>query len=96
MLAVALTLFERSLCPCGCGFPRDKAWDPESDGWFEARTKVCYAKAAAVRYSEEQPKPGSEGYEPGALVYLVDTRDESAAGGAVAENDADDDQGDAE
>lgn len=70
---MALVAYEDALCPCGCGFPREKAWDDESDGWLVAREGTCYAKAAMDRWQSqhEQTKP-----EPGVLVYAVDERDE--------------------
>lgn len=81
-------MHEASLCPCGCGFPREKAWDPESDGWLEARTRTCFAKAAAERWRAENAKEA----EPGTLLYVTDTRD-SATDGA---HDQQHEPGDAE
>ena len=72
---MALTAFERSLCPCGCGFPRSKSWDADSDGWFEGRSVRCYAKAAEERWRKEHGKDAESGH----LLWVVDTRDEQSA-----------------
>lgn len=79
-------MHEASLCPCGCGFPRERAWDPESDGWLEARTRTCFAKAAAERWRAENGKEA----EPGTLLYVIDSRvEDSAAGGPLDRADGD-------
>lgn len=85
LLAVALTEHESRLCPCGCGFPRDVAWDPDADGWFEGRAHVCYAKAAAERWRQDHAKDA----DLGTLLAVVDAREPS---GAADEPDAGDDQ----
>jgi len=48
-LAEALIAWEDSLCP-GCGQPIDRAWDPRSEGEYEAHEHICEAcKAKAAR-----------------------------------------------
>lgn len=44
-LAVGLELHERQACP-GCGEPRDRAWHPDMEGWYEQRQRQCYACTA--------------------------------------------------
>lgn len=68
--------WEDSACPCGCGWAREKAWDPESDGWAVVREQVCYAGAARERWQREHDKPDST--EPGTLLIVVDERDAPA------------------
>lgn len=80
-----MTVYEASLCPCGCGYPRKKAWDSEADGWFEGRAQVCYARAAIERWREENGKEA----EPGTLLYVIDSREESAADGPLDRADGD-------
>lgn len=40
--AIALDEFERSLCPCGCGLPKDKAFDPARE--FSVEMGICHAR----------------------------------------------------
>lgn len=81
VLAEAYSMYEDSLCPCGCGYPRDLAWDEMMDGWFEVRQEVCYAKAAREQWEAEHAERNRDGElidppKKGALVYVADTRDE--------------------
>lgn len=71
-LALAYTMYERALCPCGCGFPRRIAQNDNIDGWIEAEETVCYVRKALDQWSDEHAKDK----EPGVLVGPVDTRDE--------------------
>lgn len=41
-LMLALQLYEDGLCS-GCGQPKDRAWHPDMDGWYEAYTYECNA-----------------------------------------------------
>lgn len=82
ILASAYSMWEDGLCPCGCGYPRNVAWDEGMDGWFEAREEVCYAKAARERWENEHSernKDGSLRYPPklGSMLYVADARVES-------------------
>lgn len=45
-LLLGLEMYQRSLCPCGCGFPREVAWHSEMDGWFETFDVKCHAGSA--------------------------------------------------
>lgn len=38
------------LCPCGCGQPREVAWNPDSAGWWEVAHFTCQAGAAKAAY----------------------------------------------
>lgn len=71
-LALALVAYEDALCPCGCGWPRDRAWDDDADGWFVVQEATCYARAALDRWRSEHSK--AEDTEPGVLTYTVDER----------------------
>jgi hypothetical protein len=56
-LAEALIAWEDSLCP-GCGNPRDQAWDPRSEGEWEAhkhRCEACAEKARATDGEKDDP-----------------------------------------
>lgn len=73
LLMGALEVYERELlCPCGCGFTRDQAWDDDADGWFEGYSAYCYARAAQESYEAEH---SGEAREPGELVGVRDTRE---------------------
>jgi hypothetical protein len=50
--ALALTEHEQSLCPCGCGQPKDLAWNPDSAGWWEVAHLQCQAAAAKAEYAK--------------------------------------------
>ena len=70
VLAAALQIHEDGLCPCGCGWHRDLAWNPDMDGHFEVNDQViCYARAAMERWREDHK--GGEGVEPGTLPRVV-------------------------
>lgn len=70
-LTLAYTVYRDRLCECG----HDKLLcrHPDNDGWFEAHTSVCQAKAAVERLT------GAKGYEPepGELVYTTYERPDS-------------------
>ena len=57
---------------CDCGHPRHICQHPDNDGWFDAETTQCHAKAAMDRFSAENKEP-----EPGTLVYTRYTRPDS-------------------
>ncbi len=75
-LALALVAYEDSLCPCGCGYPRDRVWDDDADGWFEVEQVTCYARAALDRRRDARTE-----VDPGRLEFAVDGRDTD--GGSV-------------
>lgn len=81
VLAEAWSAHQQSLCPCGCGYPRNKAWDDTMDGWFEAHETVCYAKAAKERWEKDHSERNKSGDlisppREGSLVYVVDASED--------------------
>lgn len=70
LLAEALLEYEDSFCP-GCGQPKDKAWDPASNGAWEAESIVCESCAAMQRAENETKEP-----EPGSMQYAVFNEDD--------------------
>lgn len=93
---MALLSYEDSLCP-GCGQRKDVAFNPDSDGWFEAREVVCAGCAAKQNHEhgDQNRKP-----TPGAKVYVVDGRPADLELrpwrlGAEPDDDSDDDRDDA-
>lgn len=67
-LLYAFSIYEASLCKCGCGQWAEQAHDPDTDGWWEVDdSTVCYAGAA----SEEWRKENGENAEPGQLIHVV-------------------------
>lgn len=45
-LFLALQMYEDTLCPGGCGQPKELAWHSAMEGWFEATEWVCHACSA--------------------------------------------------
>lgn len=70
-LAVAYRMYLDELCPCGCGFPRHRAWDDDMDGWYEAEEITCYARQAREQWERDQPD--GKRPDPGTLVIVKDT-----------------------
>lgn len=64
-LAEALTELEDQKCS-GCGHPRELAWNPETNGWWDHHEVVCEACAELERVKAETKNP-----EPGAMPYLT-------------------------
>lgn len=88
LLQQALTVWEDSLCRCGCGGYADECTDPDLQDEWEGRVGVNYRRGALERFREDAK---SELEEPGAYAYLVDVRrDESAA--AASQDDPEDHQ----
>ncbi len=57
-LAEALIEYEDGLCP-GCGQPVDHAWDPRSEGEYEAHERTCMAcQEKAMKTDGREHKPG--------------------------------------
>ena len=63
LLAMALDLHERDLCPGGCGHYLDQT--SEEDGYHVAHSLVCDACATRDRYTGER-----EQRQPGEIVYV--------------------------
>lgn len=68
MLTLALTVYEESLCS-GCGQDKSISYNPDAEGWFEAREVTCAGCAAQQRHGE-----GSKSQTPGGKLFVVDTR----------------------
>ena len=65
--------YEDSLCPCGCGIPVDKAWDPYYEPW-SVDSFTCYARRALEsvrRRWEGQHKDNPEGWADGVTHYVI-------------------------
>lgn len=64
---MALTAYEESLCS-GCGQPKDVAYNPDADGWFEAHEVTCAGCKAQHEHGKgKDPSPGGK-------LYVVDGR----------------------
>lgn len=73
---LALQLYEQSLCLCGCGYPREVAWDDDNDGWFtvDDQDRICYARRALDMWRDEQgPDPDREPGSLGPSILLTRT-----------------------
>lgn len=68
MVTLALTVYEESLCP-GCGQPKDAAYNPDAEGWYEAHEITCAGCKAQQDHGGKQKKSAA-----GAKTYVVDTR----------------------
>ena len=64
LLAIALTLHDRDICPGGCGMYLDETLDV--DGWHSYHKVVC--DGCAARDSDEEDR------QPGQLGYVTDDR----------------------
>lgn len=71
LLMLAYAEYKNTLCP-GCGHPKDTAWHPDNDGFFEVvREYVCHACAAIDAHGldpEHRPPPRPH-------LVVADTRD---------------------
>jgi hypothetical protein len=56
-LMLARDAYEATLCK-GCGHPKDTAWHPDNDGWFEVtQTFTCHACTALRQHGDDQAQP---------------------------------------
>jgi hypothetical protein len=65
---LAFQMYKSTLCP-GCGQPKDTAWHPDNEGWFEVTQSFeCHPCTALRRESDSSAEP---------VLYLAvtDTRD---------------------
>lgn len=69
VLAVAHVLAGEMLCP-DCGQPKHEAFNPDSEGWYEARDATCAGCAALAADSDAH----KDGDRPGRKAWTVDTR----------------------
>lgn len=52
-------LYERNLCPCGCGQPVRVSQDERNRGLFSKQRVTCYARAELERgEADRKPEPG--------------------------------------
>lgn len=68
-LMLALDLYRSTLCP-GCDQPKETAWHPDQDGWWEAdpaATFVCHPCTVRAKYHNPD-------HEPVEYVGVIDTR----------------------
>lgn len=73
LLAMALTAYEDAICP-SCGQPRDRSWNEDMEGFYEAHRVTCQGCLALHLERDGQPvKPAEhlfvrdtspDGYEP--------------------------------
>jgi len=68
VLAVASVLADDLRCS-GCGQPKSEAWNPDSEGFYEAHDAICQGCAAVRRDSE-----GERESLPERKVWVMDTR----------------------
>lgn len=66
---LARQMHRDSLCP-DCGQPRDRAWHPQLEGWYETGVRVCHG-CKALHDAKADPHQ---------KVYLLDTYDEGEEG----------------
>lgn len=64
-LAMALTVYEDSLCP-KCGHSRERAWNDDMDGLYKAHRVTCRACLAVHEETSGRPVGGGE------VVYVTD------------------------
>lgn len=65
---MAHTYAEDMICP-GCGQPKEEAWNPDSEGWYEHREATCQGCAALQRAAD-----GEREHRPERKRWVVDTR----------------------
>lgn len=66
-LMFALSIYEGSLCKCGCDQPADLAYDPATDGEWEVDDEtVCYAGKALAEWRDDV----GDKAEPGQLIRV--------------------------
>ena len=61
---IAWRQYQAGLCP-GCGQPKELAWHPENEGWYDAAGIVCHACTA--KEQAQNPKADPTRYH--ALLY---------------------------
>jgi Mlc titration factor MtfA (ptsG expression regulator) len=61
-----LTVYEDGLCS-GCGQPRERAWNEDMEGWYEAHRVLCQA-CQAVRLDMDAHGASS----PAESVFVTD------------------------
>jgi hypothetical protein len=69
ILAMALTVHEDGLCG-GCGQPRDRAWNADMEGHYEAHRATCQACTATHLAKEAKP------LRPAETIFVTDASPE--------------------
>lgn len=64
LLAQALTLHDKDLCPCGCGYYLDET--SRVDGYYRVETLTCDAGRARDQFDKD-----NERREPGEIRFVV-------------------------
>lgn len=71
-LMLARQSYKASLCP-NCGHPKDRAWHPDNEGWFEVTEVIeCHGCTALKTYGHDH---SGEPVAPVEFVTVSDTRD---------------------
>lgn len=73
-LMLAWRRYTATLCS-GCGEPKDRAWHPDMDGWYEAEHVFTCWSCTARRALDT---PDGQRVEPVTYPVFVDTRDHKA------------------
>lgn len=73
LLALALKMYERSLCP-DCRADRGRTHDDKMDGEYHLEMETCYRCAAVEEFHREQ----REDLPPGTKLYVVEDADAPA------------------
>lgn len=73
VLAVASVLSDDLRCP-GCGHPKHEAWNPDSEGYYEAQEAICQGCSAVIKSGEGQKDHGPE-----LKRWTIDTRPKDVA-----------------
>lgn len=68
LLAVAHVMAQDLLCP-GCGQPKNEAFNPDSEGYYEVRDTVCNGCLAASRDADLHKE-----HTPERKIWIVDER----------------------
>lgn len=66
LLILAWQMYQDSLCN-DCGQDRERAYNPDMDGWYEVKPIECHACAALEQHRDGQKKPNRAVKE-----YLID------------------------
>ena len=59
LLTLAYEQCEASRCGCGCGQWMDEAHNPETSGWWEVDSTVCFAGVALGEWRDQNKDAGA-------------------------------------
>jgi hypothetical protein len=68
LLVVAWQIYQDSLCS-DCGQNRERAFNPDMDGWFEVKSLTCHACAALETHRDNRKDLKRANKD-----YVIDTR----------------------